>query len=102
MQIQDTPLAGVTLLTPARYGDARGFFSESWNRRRMAEAGLDYDFVQDNHSLSEQAGTIRGLHFQAPPTPRPNWCAAGADGCWMSLSTSAKAARPMANGWPKS
>ncbi|MDJ0820353.1 MAG: dTDP-4-dehydrorhamnose 3,5-epimerase [Paracoccaceae bacterium] len=67
MLIEDTALPGVKLLTPHRFGDARGFFCESWNRRRMAEAGLDYDFVQDNHSLSETAGTLRGLHFQAPP-----------------------------------
>ncbi len=67
MQIEDTKLAGVKILTPARFGDARGFFSESWNRKRMAEQGLDYDFVQDNHSISAEAGTIRGLHYQAPP-----------------------------------
>ena len=60
-------LPGVVLLTPARFGDNRGFFSESWNRQRMAEAGLNIDFVQDNHSLSSEAGTIRGLHFQTPP-----------------------------------
>jgi len=67
MQIEHTALEGVVILTPARHGDDRGFFSESWNKDRMAEAGLDYDFVQDNHSMSMQAGTVRGLHFQAPP-----------------------------------
>ena len=67
MQIEETKLPGVLILTPARFGDARGFFSESWNRRRMAEAGLDIDFVQDNHSMSESPGTLRGLHFQTPP-----------------------------------
>ncbi|MGY9045539.1 dTDP-4-dehydrorhamnose 3,5-epimerase [Puniceibacterium antarcticum] len=67
MQIEQTSLSGVVILTPARHGDARGFFSESWNAQRMAEAGLDYAFVQDNHSLSAQGGTVRGLHFQAPP-----------------------------------
>ncbi|MDZ7908650.1 MAG: dTDP-4-dehydrorhamnose 3,5-epimerase [Gemmobacter sp.] len=67
MQIELTDLPGVVILTPARFGDSRGFFSESWNRARMAEAGFDLDFVQDNHSLSAKAGTIRGLHFQAPP-----------------------------------
>jgi dTDP-4-dehydrorhamnose 3,5-epimerase len=67
MQIEKTALAGVVILTPRRFGDARGFFSESWNARAMAEAGLDLAFVQDNHSLSERAGTVRGLHFQAPP-----------------------------------
>ena len=67
MQIETTALDGVLVLTPRRFGDARGFFSESWNRQRMQEAGLDYDFVQDNHSLSARVGTIRGLHFQSPP-----------------------------------
>lgn len=67
MQIERTPLPGVVVLTPLRHGDARGFFSESWNRARMAEAGFDIDFVQDNHSLSASAGTVRGLHYQAPP-----------------------------------
>lgn len=67
MQIQKTALPGVVLVTPARFGDHRGFFSESWNHQRMADQGLDIDFVQDNHSLSRDVGTIRGLHFQAPP-----------------------------------
>ncbi|WP_170761193.1 dTDP-4-dehydrorhamnose 3,5-epimerase [Ruegeria lacuscaerulensis] len=67
MQIEETELPGLKVLTPARFGDSRGFFSESWNRRRLEECGIDLDFVQDNHSLSAQAGTLRGLHFQAPP-----------------------------------
>jgi dTDP-4-dehydrorhamnose 3,5-epimerase len=67
VKIEKTALAGVILLTPVRHDDGRGFFSESWNRRRMLEAGIDIDFVQDNHSLSMQAGTVRGLHFQTPP-----------------------------------
>ena len=57
----------MVILTPARFGDARGFFSESWSRKRLAEAGIDLDFVQDNHSVSARAGTVRGLHFQSPP-----------------------------------
>lgn len=67
MQIEDTSLPGVKILTPRRFGDHRGFFSESYNRETFAAAGLDYVFVQDNHSLSAEPGTIRGLHFQAPP-----------------------------------
>ncbi|WP_298976379.1 dTDP-4-dehydrorhamnose 3,5-epimerase [uncultured Roseobacter sp.] len=67
MQIEKTKLSGVFVLTPKRFGDARGFFSESWSKRQMAEQGLDIDWVQDNHSLSMQAGTVRGLHFQSPP-----------------------------------
>ena len=67
MDIEQTSLPGVVILTPARFGDNRGFFSESWNKTRMAQAGLDYEFVQDNHSMSEAIGTLRGLHYQAPP-----------------------------------
>ena len=67
MQIDPLGLPGLCVLTPARFGDARGYFSESWNRARMVEAGFDVDFVQDNHSLSAAANTVRGLHFQAPP-----------------------------------
>jgi dTDP-4-dehydrorhamnose 3,5-epimerase len=67
MQIEETRLPGVLILTPRRFGDARGFFCESWSRRRMTQAGLDIDWVQDNHSMSMQTGTLRGLHFQSPP-----------------------------------
>ena len=67
LDVQATALPGVLILTPRRFGDARGFFSESWNRKRMAEQGIDMDFVQDNHSLSAEVGTVRGLHYQAPP-----------------------------------
>ena len=67
MQIDKTNLPGVLILTPRRFGDARGWFSEVWNRRTLAAQGIDIDFVQDNHSLSRAAGTVRGLHFQSPP-----------------------------------
>lgn len=67
MKVEPLDLPGLCVLTPARFGDARGFFSESWNRARMADAGLEFDFVQDNHSLSDAVNTVRGLHFQAPP-----------------------------------
>lgn len=67
MQITPTALPGVMEITPARFGDHRGFFSETWNRAALAEAGIDIDFCQDNHSLSAERHTLRGLHFQAPP-----------------------------------
>jgi dTDP-4-dehydrorhamnose 3,5-epimerase len=67
MQIDLTTLAGVLILTPRRFGDARGWFSETWNAERMAQAGLDLPWVQDNHSFSAAKGTLRGLHFQSPP-----------------------------------
>lgn len=57
----------VILLRTPRHGDDRGWFSETWSRRRFAAVGIDCDFVQDNHSRSEPAGVIRGLHFQRPP-----------------------------------
>lgn len=67
MQIDKTKLPGVLILTPRRFGDARGWFSEVWNKETFARQGIEYDFVQDNHSMSASVGTVRGLHFQAPP-----------------------------------
>jgi dTDP-4-dehydrorhamnose 3,5-epimerase len=67
MKIETTAIEGVLRITPPRYGDHRGFFAETYNRRALQEFGVDLDFVQDNHSFSAQAGTVRGLHFQAPP-----------------------------------
>lgn len=60
-------MARVILLKPPRFGDDRGWFMESYSARRAEEAGIPAVFVQDNHSLSRPAGTIRGLHFQTPP-----------------------------------
>lgn len=60
-------IPGLLLLEPARHGDHRGFFSETYNRARLAAAGFDREFVQDNHAASAAAGTLRGLHFQRPP-----------------------------------
>lgn len=66
--IEQTPLPGVVRITPPRFGDERGFFSENWNSKRLKEAGLELpEFVQDNHSLSSAKGTVRGLHYQSPP-----------------------------------
>mgnify|MGYP000487264863 FL=1 len=64
MKITKTKLEGVVIIEPDVFGDNRGFFMESWNKKKMAEAGLDYDFVQDNHSKSTVKGTLRGIHFQ--------------------------------------
>jgi len=68
VKITQTALAGVILIEPRRFGDERGFFSESWNKRTLATHGIETDFVQDNHSMSAAVGTVRGLHFQAPPS----------------------------------
>lgn len=65
MELTRTPIEGLFLLEPKVFGDERGFFLESWNRRSFAALGLDIDFVQDNHSRS-QRGVLRGLHYQNP------------------------------------
>ena len=57
----------VKLITPPRFGDARGFFSETYSVKAFAEAGIALTFVQDNHSRSASVGTLRGLHYQSPP-----------------------------------
>ena len=67
MRIEQTALEGVLILTPQRFGDDRGWFSETWSAARMRAAGLGVEFVQDNQSMSAAAGTLRGLHYQAPP-----------------------------------
>ena len=67
MDLRTTALPGVLVLTPRRYGDDRGYFSEVWSSAALRKAGLDLDFVQDNESRSARAGTVRGLHYQAPP-----------------------------------
>ncbi len=66
MQVTETELPGVRIIEPQVFEDRRGFFFESWNARRYAEAGIADDFVQDNHSRSTY-GTLRGLHYQAAP-----------------------------------
>lgn len=67
LEIRDLALDGVREIRPRRFSDERGFFSETWNEERWREAGIDFRFVQDNHSLSSSRGVLRGLHFQAPP-----------------------------------
>ncbi len=67
MQFENTDLDGVKVITPRKFGDHRGFFSEVYVKRVFDEADLKLDFLQDNHSFSAEIGTIRGLHFQSPP-----------------------------------
>jgi dTDP-4-dehydrorhamnose 3,5-epimerase len=66
MKVKTTPIEGLLVIEPQVFNDARGYFYESYNKQKFAEAGIDYEFIQDNQSLS-QKGIIRGLHFQAPP-----------------------------------
>ena len=68
MQVERLVIPDVILVTPQRFGDERGFFSETWNQARFEAAGIPGPFIQDNHSLSEQRGTLRGLHCQVAPS----------------------------------
>lgn len=67
MKVTRLAIPDVLLLEPVRHRDHRGFFSETFSKRALAEAGVEIDFVQDNHSLSGERGVVRGLHFQTEP-----------------------------------
>ena len=67
MQVTKTALEGVLILEPKVFGDARGWFMETWSARKFEAAGLNFNFVQDNQSYSAQRGTLRGLHYQTAP-----------------------------------
>ena len=67
MKVEPLAIPEVILVTPPKFGDSRGFFSETFNATRFAEAGIRLSFVQDNQSLSAKRGTIRGLHCQLSP-----------------------------------
>ena len=67
MKVTETKLPGVYLIEPDVFGDARGWFMESWSKRKFEEGGLCVDFLQDNHSYSAEKGTLRGLHYQLNP-----------------------------------
>lgn len=64
LKVTTTNLQDVKIIEPAVFGDNQGFFTETYSERDFKEAGINIDFVQDNHSLSTQAGVLRGLHFQ--------------------------------------
>lgn len=67
IDVTPTAIPGLRIVATPRFRDERGMFTESWNRRSFAEAGIHLDFVQDNHSRSLKAGTVRGMHYQTPP-----------------------------------
>lgn len=67
MEVVSLTIPDVKIIRPKKFGDHRGFFSETYSKKAFEAAGLHLDFVQDNQSLSAEVGTIRGLHFQTPP-----------------------------------
>ncbi len=90
MELKALELPGAYLLNPKRFRDARGFFVESYNKKTLAAHGLNFDFVQDNVSLSAKTGTIRGLHFQSPPSEQTKLVSVSrAARRWTCWSTSA-------------
>lgn len=70
MEVKELGLPGVKLLTPKYFEDYRGYYCETYSARTMREIGLDFRFVQDNHSMTLKKGTIRGIHFQNNPVPQ--------------------------------
>src|SRR3954454_1616627 len=67
LEVVPTALPELRVIKPKRFGDERGFFSETYNKRTFAQAGINLEFVQDNHSRPAKTGTVRGLHFQIAP-----------------------------------
>jgi dTDP-4-dehydrorhamnose 3,5-epimerase len=67
IDVEETSLPGVKIITPRQFGDDRGFFSEVWNKKNAEAAGITGEFVQDNHAFSAEKGTLRGLHYQLNP-----------------------------------
>lgn len=98
MQIEPYGLPGLFLIRPRRFGDDRGFFAETWSRQPFADAGVDVDFVQDNHSLSHSVGTVRGLHFQAPPHAQAKLVRCGR-GCLFDVAVDLRADSPSYGRW---
>ena len=67
LDVESLAIPDVKIIRPRKFGDSRGFFSETYNKKQFAEAGINLDFVQDNHALSQTVGTVRGLHYQGRP-----------------------------------
>ena len=98
VQVEQTALPGVVMLTPRRFGDDRGFFSEVYNAAALAAHGIDVTFVQDNHSLSRQVGVVRGLHFQSPPHAQDKLVRVGA-GRVMDVAVDIRKGSPTFGQW---
>lgn len=98
MEIRPTALPDVKILTPRRFGDARGYFSETWSAVSMRDAGLGLDFVQDNESLSAARGTLRGLHYQAPPFAQAKLVRVGR-GAILDVAVDARRGSPTYGRW---
>ena len=98
MKIEQTGIPDLVVITPPRFGDARGFFAETYSAAKLAQAGIDIPFVQDNHSLSAAAGTVRGLHFQTPPHAQAKLVRCGR-GALFDVAVDIRAGSPTYGKW---
>jgi dTDP-4-dehydrorhamnose 3,5-epimerase len=98
MQLDQTGIPGLIVITPSRFGDARGFFAETYSRDKLAGEGIAIEFVQDNHSLSAQVGTVRGLHFQNPPRAQAKLVRCGR-GCLFDVAVDIRRGSPTSGKW---
>ena len=98
MRCAQTEFDGLLVLTPKVFRDARGFFLETWSEPVFSGLGIEARFVQDNHARSEQAGVVRGLHFQAPPHAQAKlvWVTRGAV---FDVAVDLRAASPTYGKW---
>jgi dTDP-4-dehydrorhamnose 3,5-epimerase len=98
MKIYETELSGVILIAPDRHRDHRGFFSETHSQKSYEEIGIDINFVQDNHSMSYDMGTLRGLHFQSPPHAQAKLVRCG-QGCLFDVAVDLRNGSPTYGHW---
>lgn len=98
VKIERTSIPNLIVLTPDRFGDRRGFFSETYNKVQLADIGFTLDFVQDNHSISSETGTVRGLHFQVPPHAQAKLVRCGR-GSLFDVAVDLRAGSPTYGNW---
>lgn len=98
MKVERLAIPDLILVTPPRFGDARGFFSEVFNASRFAAAGIEMEFVQDNQSLSQERGVVRGLHCQVAPHPQGKLVRCTRGAIW-DVAVDARRASPTYGEW---
>lgn len=98
MQVEPTFLEGLLRIKPARHYDTRGFFEETWSSKAFSSLGIDFNFAQDNRSVSNRALTVRGLHFQIPPYAQAKLvrCSVGS---FFDVAVDLRVGSPTFGGW---
>ena len=98
IEVVSLEIPDIKIIKTGKFGDSRGFFSETYSRKSFQEAGIDISFVQDNHSRSALAGTIRGLHFQAPPFAQDKLVRV-VKGCILDVAVDLRKSSPTFGKW---